>query len=115
MRTVNVTYRTPEGDQPFVETRGVRFFDGQPVALDAELHAELIAKAQGNRHFCVEGVAGCAAPELGDAGGVEDALRGSLVAKAEELGLTVDGRWGLARLQAELARAAQAGAGVPAI
>lgn len=54
MSTVHVTYHAPEGDSPVVETRGVRFFDGQTKPLDSEEHANLIAKAKGNPFFEVD-------------------------------------------------------------
>ncbi|PBB75204.1 hypothetical protein CK227_10455 [Mesorhizobium sp. WSM4308] len=55
MSRINATYRAPEGDSPFVEMCGVRFFDGQAMPLDSEEHAELIAKLRTNQHFEVGG------------------------------------------------------------
>lgn len=55
MASFSVTYRAPEGDSPFVETRGVRFIDGQAVVLEEDEHAELIKAADSNPHFEVEG------------------------------------------------------------
>lgn len=46
-----VTYKMPPDDNAVVTTRGVRFFDGQPVELDPVKDAALIAKCQGNPWF----------------------------------------------------------------
>lgn len=54
MRKATVTYHAADGENPVVETRGQRFFDGQPVDLNTRDHGELIAKADGNPHFDVE-------------------------------------------------------------
>lgn len=55
MSKVSVTYNAPDGDDAVVTTRGVRFFDGQPVHLDESEHAALIAKLRNNQHFTVSG------------------------------------------------------------
>lgn len=117
MASVTVTYRAPEGDSPFVEWQGVRFFDGQAVALDERAHAGLIAKANGNPHFEVSGatkaVLKALAPEIkeGVAASVEDDDMAFLVKEAESLGIKIDGRWSRARLEAEISTAKIAKAG----
>ncbi len=55
MSKVHATYIAPKDDSPVVETRGVRFFDGQAVPLDHEEHGDLIAKLRTNQHFDVDG------------------------------------------------------------
>lgn len=50
---ISVTYRAPKGDDRVVETRGLTFFDGQAQDIDAEEHAEFLAKARSNPHFVV--------------------------------------------------------------
>lgn len=53
--TITATYHAPEGDNAVVTTRGVRFFDGQPVELNTRDHAELLGKLKGNPHFELAG------------------------------------------------------------
>lgn len=55
MGIVSVTYCAPEGDERVVDTRGLTFFDGQPVEIDAEEHAAFLAKAENNPHFKIGG------------------------------------------------------------
>lgn len=110
MASVTVTYRAPEGDTPVVEWQGVRFFDGQAVALDEGTHASLIAKAKGNPHFEVDKSTKAAlralAPEIKDgAPPADDDELAALVREAESLGIKVDGRWSKARLEAEISTA----------
>lgn len=53
--SVTAIYHAPKDDSPVCEMRGVRFFDGHPVSLDSEGHADLIAKLRTNQLFEVEG------------------------------------------------------------
>ena len=114
MGSVTVTYHAPPDDQPYVETRGVRFFDGQAVALDEEVHAELIGKARTNPHFEVNDATKAVLKAMApDFGGVEpaDSDMDALVKEAEALGIKVDGRWSKARLEGEISAAKIAKAG----
>ncbi len=118
MGSVTITYHAPEGDSPYVETRGVRLFDGQPVALDEEEHAAFIAKALGNPHFEVSGatkaVLKALAPEFKEGAapaGWPDSDMDALAKEAEALGIKVDGRWSKARLETEISTAKIAKAG----
>lgn len=118
MGSVTITYHAPEGDSPYVETRGVRLFDGQPVALDEDEHAAaFIAKANGNPHFEVSGatkaVLKALAPEFkeGAPAGWPDSDMDALVKEAEALGIKVDGRWSKATLETEISTAKIAKAG----
>lgn len=112
MVDVTITYNAPPGDQPYCETRGVKFFDGQPRSLDVEQHAELIAKCETNPHFTVDGdrrkVLAALKPEFVTAGeqvGTDDNYRSELLAEAESLGVKVDGRWSDRRLETEISKA----------
>lgn len=114
MGSVTITYHAPDGDSPYVEMRGMRFFDGQAVAIDEEKHAEFIAKARGNPHFEVsdstKAVLKALAPEFNDgavekARGWPDSDMDALAKEAEALGIKVDGRWSKARLEAEISTA----------
>jgi hypothetical protein len=53
--TITATYHAPDKDSEVVTTRGVRFFDGQPVELNRDEHSALIGKLRGNPHFEVAG------------------------------------------------------------
>lgn len=55
MTKVTVTYVAPEGDSEVVETRGVKFFNGQSKELDEKEHKDLIAKARKNPLFEIGG------------------------------------------------------------
>lgn len=50
-----VTYNAPEDDSEVVNYMGVKFFSGQSVEIDDEAHAGLLAKAENNPFFTVEG------------------------------------------------------------
>ncbi len=110
---VTITYHAPKGDFPFVETRGMRLFDEQPVALDEKEHAAFIAKAIGNPHFEIAGdtkvVLKALAPKFEDplpaAGWPHDSDFDAMVKEAEALGIKVDGRWSKARLETEISAA----------
>lgn len=54
MRKATATYHAPKGDSKVVEMGGVTFFDGQPVELNSDDHANMIAKLPGNPHFDIE-------------------------------------------------------------
>ena len=64
MAKVNVTYNAPEDDSPVVITGGKRFFDGQPLELDTDVHGELIERLRGNQHFTVEDSVSSAPPQV---------------------------------------------------
>jgi len=113
MGSVTITYHAPEGDSPYVETRGMRLFDGQAVALDEAEHAEFIKKAHGNPHFEVIGatkaILKALTPEIkseAPAGGwPHDSDFDAMVKEAEAFGIKVDGRWSKARLETEISAA----------
>ncbi len=110
---VTITYHAPEGDSPYVETRGVRLFDGQAVALDEKKDADFIAKAIGNPHFEIVGdtkaVLKALAPKFEEqapsGGWPHDSDFDAMVKEAETLGIKVDGRWSKARLESEISAA----------
>lgn len=114
MATVVITYHAPPGDQPYCETRGVKFFDGQPVAVDDAQHAELIAKCRTNMHFSVSEdrrvILDAIKPHIEHSHDAprsveHDENRMQLVAEAEGLGIKVDGRWSDKRLETEISKA----------
>lgn len=102
---VTVTYHAPEGDSPVVETRGLRLFDGQALAVDEDENAEFIAKAEGNPHFEVIGVKKKPVSAENMSAHDYDAMHDALVAEATGLGIRVDGRWSTARLESEISTA----------
>lgn len=108
----SVTYHAPKGDERVVEMRSVTFFDGQAVMIDDENDVEFIVKLMGNPHFeVVEATPREAlksvSPVFADAASahVETDDHAALVAEAKALGIEVDGRWGNARLEAEISKA----------
>ncbi|WP_457797629.1 hypothetical protein [Methylocystis sp. S23] len=73
--------------------------DGWTLVEDAELAAKL----DGNSHFERRAAAEPVEVERRPVALSED--RDALVARAEALGIAVDGRWGLPRIQSEIAAA----------
>lgn len=74
-----VTYNAPEDDSEVVTYMGIKFFSGQPKEIDGdtEAGANLLAKADGNPFFDVDGdVPAKAAPATPAAKGAAAAAAG---------------------------------------
>jgi hypothetical protein len=103
-----VTYHDLTGEAPRVKWGAYTFIDGNPVFVDDE---SLVSKARENRFFEVADDAKAALKALApsfepvQAEVAVDDERNALIKEAEGLGIDVDKRWGVKRLESEISAA----------